>query len=129
MAQELLRQLCPKTEAFSRGLYVDPEYTVPAKVQYFLTRQGLTPAPHTPTQLAAPDMANADLVLLMEQSQLEQVLDTFAEYTDKCYLLLDYAYGREADLADPIGLEGRAFEKQAALLKRAVQACAQRLGA
>ena len=127
IAQELLKQLRPELSVFSRGLYADPHYTVPEKVQRFLASRGIVAARHVPTQLSAADMDRADLVLVMEEKQLQQILDSFAQHTDKCYLLLDYAYGQETDLADPIVLEGKAFEKQAVLLQRAVENCAKRI--
>ena len=129
MAQELLKHFLPQVETLSRGLYVDPSLEVPQKVKDFLLRAGITPAVHTPAQLSAADMQTADLVLFMEQNQLEEVIDRFSEYTDKCYLLLDFAFEREQDIADPILLTGRAFEKQAQVLRQAVEACAQYLSA
>ena len=127
MAQELLKQLRPELDVFSRGLYADPDFTVPEKVRLFLAGQKIDVLPHTPTQLCATDMAEADLVLLMEQTQLAHVLDAFAQHTDKCYLLLDYAYGQEKDLPDPIGLTGKSFVKQAQVLRDAVCACDKRI--
>ena len=127
MAQELLKKLRPDLEVFSRGLYADPNYVVPQKVHRFLTACGITPPKHISTQLSAADVETADLVLLMENQQLEHVLDAFAQHTDKCYLLLDFAYGQEKDLPDPIDLSGSAFTKQAEALRAAVDACAKRI--
>ncbi len=127
MAQELLKHFCPHVQTFSRGLYVDPALEVPDTVRQFLIRQQILPAPHTPTQLAVADMQEAEVVLFMEQQHLEQVTDAFAQYTDKCYLLLEFAYGKQKDVIDPIGLTGRAFDKQATILLDAVRACAQKL--
>ena len=125
MAQELLKKLRPDLEVFSRGLYADPNYVVPQKVHRFLTACGITPPKHISTQLSAADVETADLVLLMENQQLEHVLDAFAQHTDKCYLLLDFAYGQEKDLPDPIDLSGSAFDEQAKRLSQAISTCAK----
>lgn len=127
MAQELLKKLRPDLEVFSRGLYADPGYFIPETVRQFLAEHRISLPPHTSTQLSAADMETADLVLLMEQQQVDQVLDAFAQHTDKCYLLLDYAHEEEKDLADPISLTGKAFRKQAELLYRAIEICAQKI--
>lgn len=127
MAQELLKKAVPEADVFSRGLYADPSYAVPPKVLAFLAEQGITPAPHTPTPLQAQDLQTADLILLMQQRHLDQLADRYAQHSDKMYLLNDFAFGQEKDVADPISLSGKAFKKSAAQLAHAVQAVAQKL--
>ena len=127
MAQEICQALHPDIEAFSRGLYANPFYEVPAKVTAFLRLRGITPKAHTPTQLSEADLQAADYVFVMEPEQLEQILDRYAQYTDKCYLLLDFAYGQEKALPDPICLEGSSFNQQAAILAGAVEKALSRL--
>ena len=124
MAQEMLKHLRPEVGVFSRGLYADPNYEIPQKVLSFLQKHHIVPSTHLSTQLSEADLAAADCVFFMEQAHLDQVLDRFAQYTDKCYLLSEFATGQAADIPDPIGLTGRAFEKQAEVLKRLVNACA-----
>ena len=122
MAQELLKKAVPEADVFSRGLYADPSYAVPPKVLAFLAEQGVTPAP-----LQAQDLQTADIILLMEQRHLDKLVDRYAQHSDKMYLLNDFAFGQEKDVADPISLSGKAFKKSAAQLARAVQAVAQKL--
>ena len=129
MAQELLRPLLPDDTVFSRGLYADASYRVPAKVTDFLQKNGIVPPPHTSTQLAKADLEQADLIFFMEQAHLDKISDRYAQYLDKMWLLNDYAFGREQDLDDPISLSGRAFEKSAERLKKAVAAVAEKLQA
>ena len=123
MAQEFLRQLRPELTVFSRGLYADPAYHIPHKVLEFLKSQQISPITHTPTQLSAADMIEADYVFFMEQAHLDTILDRYAQYTDKCYLLAEFAEGINKDIPDPIGLEGRNFIKAAADLQRIVTKC------
>ena len=127
MAQEFLKYLCPQAEIFSRGLYVDPQLTVPEKIKDFLAKNHIPYTVHTPSQLTAADLEKADLVFLMEPSHLETLQDKYAQHTHKLWLLNDFAFGKETALEDPISLSGRAFEKQAQHLKKAVEACAKRL--
>ena len=127
MAQEILKQLLPQAEVFSRGMYVNTEISVPEKVQKFLLNNDITPSPHRPTQLTESDLQAADLILCMEPEHLEKLTDRYAQYMDKMWLLNDFAFGKETALQDPIGLQGHAFEKQARLLQKAVIACAKRV--
>lgn len=127
MAQELCKQKLPSAEVFSRGLYADSSYTVPQKVLDFLQKQGILPTPHNSTQLQGEDLQKADFVFCMEQNQVDQLLDRYAQHTDKIYLLNDFAFGKETDVPDPVSLSGHTFEKNAQKLMQAVYACADKL--
>ena len=127
MAQELLKTLLPEATVFSRGLYADPACPVPAKVLAFLSKQGLSPAPHTPAPLRTADLEAADLILLMEQRHLEYLSDRYAQYSGKMWLLNDFAHGKETDVPDPISLSGRDFDKSARQLLQTVKAAADKL--
>ena len=127
IAQELMKKLLPRAEVFSRGLYVDPELSVPQKVLDFLADQKIMPAPHRPVQLTEQDLQQADLIFCMEPQHMDKLADRYAQYTDKLWLLNDFAFGKETPVEDPISLSGSAFQKQAQLLQKAVAACALRL--
>lgn len=129
MAEELLRPMMPQGTVFSRGLYADASYRVPAKVTDFLQKNGIISSPHTSTQLTKEDLEKADIIFFMEQAHLDKISDRYAQYLDKMWLLNDYAFGKEEDLEDPISLSGRAFEKSAERLKKAVLAAAEKLKA
>ena len=127
MAQELTKKQLPDAEVFSRGLFVDPDLQVPEKITRFLAGCDVVPAPHTPTQLSASDLERADLVFCMEPQHQEHLLDRYAQYTGKIWLLCDFACGKQKAIDDPIGLTGRAFEKQAQELKKTVLLAAERI--
>ncbi len=127
MAQRWLQQLLPQAAIISRGLYADPALPVPEKIWHFLEERGIPRSPHTPQLLRKEDLEWADFIFFMERRHLEQVADRYAQYSDKMWLLRDFAWGKEEDAADPIGLSGRAFEKNARLLLEAVSAVAEKL--
>ena len=127
MAQELTKKYLPGAEAFSRGLYVDPGLQVPEKITRFLAGCGISPKPHTPTQLTQTDLEQADLIFCMEPQHQEKLLDRYAQYTDKIWLLYAFAFGKPKAIDDPIGLTGRAFEKQAQELHKTVVKALERI--
>lgn len=127
MAQELCKREIPSGNITSRGLFADSSYTVPAKVTDFLKSCQIQPHAHASTQLQAEDLEQADYVFCMEQNQVDFLLDRYAQYTDKIYLLNDFAFGKETDVEDPISLSGRVFIKNAEKLAQAVKACAEKI--
>jgi len=127
MAQEICRKFLPQAEVFSRGLYANTSYQIPEKVTDFLSSLGIVPTEHHSTQLTPKDLAKADLIFCMEQDHLNRLLDRYAQYTDKLWLLNDFAFEEETDLEDPISLEGRAFLKQAVKLEKAVKAAVSKI--
>lgn len=127
MAQEFLKKLLPQAGVFSRGLYADPSYLVPDKVQRALALHQIVFNGHTSTPLTAQDLARADLIFCMEKAHEERLLDRYSQYSDKIWLLTDFAFDKPQDLQDPIGLEGRTFEKQVQRLWQACEAAARRI--
>ncbi len=127
LAQEFLRALLPGQTVFSRGFYANKDYQVPDKVKQSLSARQLAFTAHTSTQLTPADLQNADLIFCMEQAHEERLLDRYPQYTDKIWLLADFALQKRQDVPDPIALEGRAFTKQADLLYRFCQAAAARI--
>ena len=127
MAQEFFKQLLPHVTVFSRGLYADPSYSVPSKVIFALNAHHIIYTRHQPTPLSAADLEQADLIFCMEQAHEETLLDRYAQYTDKIWLLTEYAYGKAKDIEDPISYNERDFEKSADKLFQACQVAAKRI--
>lgn len=133
-AQQLLKKFLREKNrmdinVFSRGIYAQSYFAVPSKITDFLKKEGIEYCGHQAALLCREDMQKADLVLVMTEDQLDYILDKYAEFSDKVFLILDYAYGEEKDLEDPISQSGRAFEKTMEKLKRAVKAVADKLAA
>lgn len=127
MAQEICKNLLPQASVFSRGLYANKEYAVPTKVLDFLSSLNITPTPHISTQLTADDLREADYIFCMEKAHLENLLDRYAQYSDKMWLLNDFSFSKDTNLQDPILLSGRSFIKQATLLHKAVETAVKRI--
>ena len=128
MAQYLLKKYLPQAETFSRGIYAETEQSAPENVVRFLAEQGISLTEHQPCQLTPQNLEDADWVFCMEPWQVEKLTDQYAQYTDKIWLLNDFAFGKETPVEDPVNLSGRAFTKVAKKLQNAVEACAKRLG-
>ena len=127
MAQEFFKQLLPEMTSCSRGLYANSAYLVPSKVQQVLAKHHIAFTGHTSTQFTEDDLQTADLIFCMEHTQEEQLLDRYPQFTDKIWLLTEFATHKPEDIIDPISLEGRAFEKQAQRLYALCQAAATRI--
>ncbi len=127
MAQEFFKQLLPGHLVYSRGLYANPAYEVPPKVRQALSAHQIPFTEHTSTQLSPADLQQADFIFCMEQSHADRLLDRYAQYTDKIWLLTDFACAKPQDLPDPIGLEGRVFAKYAQRLYQICQQAARHL--
>lgn len=127
MAQEFFKQLLPQVQVFSRGFYANPAYQVPPKVKEALAAHQIAFAGHISTPLTAADLAQADLIFCMEQAHEERLLDQYPQYTDKIWLLPEFAWGKTQDVQDPVGLEGRSFAQAAHQLYQLCQAACARI--
>ena len=125
IAQEILKKLLNEkgfaAEVFSRGIYADSALRVPGKIRDFLKEAGVPATPHTATLVSKADMDRADLILVMESRQLDSLKNMYSQHSDKMFLVNDYAFGKDQDIEDPIGLNGREFLKTAGALESAVK--------
>ncbi len=122
ISQELLKNLIAKDargdiEVISRGTYALPDVEVPQKIKNFLLKNGIDYKHHTPTQYGKNDLSSSDLIFVMTKNQLSEIIDKYAEFSDKIFLLSDYVSNDNADVKDPINLEGGSFERAAFKLK------------
>ncbi len=127
MAQEFFKHVLPDTTVFSRGFYADSTYVIPTKVKDSLAKLHICFTKHISTQLTVSDLQTADIIFCMERVHEERLLDRYPQFTDKIWLLSEYATGQPVDIADPICLEGKSFEKHAEHLYTLCQAAATRI--
>ncbi|MBR1979680.1 hypothetical protein [Candidatus Proelusimicrobium excrementi] len=133
-AERLFNALAEKNgksnlKAFSRGVYASPAYEIPSKIKKILEDNGASWQGHCSTLLGREDAERADLLLVMTEDQLDLIMDKFPQYADKIFLLLDYAFGLEEDMPDPISKSGRGFEKIMNRLKEAAEAVFKKVSA
>lgn len=114
-------------EVISRGIYAQSYFEVPSKITNFLASKGITQPPHSATLLTRQDMQSSDLILTMTEDQKEYILDKYAEFSDKVYTLIEYTYGKEESIKDPISLSGRSFDKVLEEIYKVVKALAQKI--
>ncbi|MBQ4494058.1 MAG: hypothetical protein II972_05630 [Elusimicrobiaceae bacterium] len=125
-AQCILNNLVAKDNnkkiiALSRGIYAQDFYAVPDKLWQFLASKGIAKTPHKSTLLTKEDLQNCDLVLTMTQDQKDFILDKYAQFTDKVFLLKEYVYDKEEEVKDPISFSGSSFNKVMEKIYTAVQ--------
>lgn len=97
--------------ATSRGIYAQDFYAVPQKLWDFLKSKGIEKTEHKSTLLTKEDLQNNDLILTMTDDQKEFILDRYAQFTDKVFLLQEYVYEKEEEVKDPISFSGSSFNK------------------
>ena len=126
-AEKIMQRLRPNDKCFSRGIYANPDFTVPQKMLDFLKDEGFQEEYHVPARLTKEDMASADYVFFMEEEHYEMIAERWSQFLNKMYLLAEFAGEKKNDIEDPIGLHGRAFAKSMAKLKIIVQNVAELL--
>ena len=115
-AQCILNNLAKKDNnkeiiAISRGIYAQDFYAVPDKLWDFLSSKGIEKTEHKSTLLTKEDLQNCDLILTMTADQKEDILDKYAQFTDKVFMLKEYVYDKEEEVKDPISFSGSSFNK------------------
>lgn len=115
-AQCILNNLADKDNnkeivAVSRGIYAQDYYAVPDKMWDFLASKGIKKTDHKSTLLTKQDLENCDLILTMTAEQKEDILDKYAQFTDKVFMLQEYIYDKEEEVKDPISFSGSSFNK------------------
>ena len=97
--------------AISRGIYAQDFYAVPDKLWNFLASKGIGKTDHKSTLLTKDDLQNNDLILTMTDDQKEFILERYAQFTDKVFLLKEFVYEKEEEVKDPISFSGSSFNK------------------
>ena len=95
----------------------------------YLASKGIENVPHQPTQFDPAELEDVDFAFCMEPQQRDRLLDQYAQYTDKIWLLDEYVYGTESTVPAPMGLDKAAFFTIAAQLDHTILQCAHKLTA
>lgn len=97
--------------AISRGIYAQDFYTVPDKLWAFLKSKGIEKTEHKSNLLTKEDLEESDLILTMTDDQKEYILDRYAQFTDKVFLLKEFVYDKQEEVKDPISFGSSSFNK------------------
>lgn len=107
-------------QARSRGTAAQPYCSMPAQVENFLKKNGVTDLAHKPALAAEADIDWADLVLVMEAAHAEILAEKFPQSMRKTRLLTG------GDLPDPMGKSDAVYADVLAKLQAAVRGLIER---
>jgi protein-tyrosine phosphatase len=125
MAEGMLRAALPGRQVFSAGLgALVGEAAAPSAIE-LLAERGVDISGHRARQLADGDIRGADLILVMETFQAEDLVRQAPYARGKVHLL-----GRWGgfEVPDPYRQPREAFERALALIDRGVGEWVERLG-
>jgi protein-tyrosine phosphatase len=127
IAEHLLRESLQDTDiaVASAGLSALVNHPVDSTALAILRRHGHQPHPHSARQLTAELVHEANLVLVMEHSQIQSVIRLAPEARGKTFLLGKWQ--DERDIPDPYRQGLDAFEQAYTLIEPAVASWAKRV--
>jgi len=114
MAENILRSIRPDLNVVSRGLYATEGIKMTQPAEEALKEQGIPYNLHTSKQVSAADVNTADLILVMENWQKEDLVELFPQAKNKTFLI------GEAEIVDPVGKTPEEYKKTRDELARAL---------
>ena len=111
----------------SRGLMAQEGWTMPFEATEALKKLDILAGPHSARQLSQEDVAEADLILVMEEWHLKDLLAEYPESKGKSHLLKEYAGAGGGGVADPYGEPLATYRLLAGELRRMTTAVAKKL--
>jgi protein-tyrosine phosphatase len=128
IAEHLLRESLQGTDIAvgSAGLGALIGHPIDSTALAILHRHGQQPQPHRARQVTAELIHDANLVLVMEHSQVQSVIRLAPEARGKTFLLGKWQADQE--IPDPYRKGPEAFERAYALIESAVKPWGKRLG-
>ena len=132
MAEGLLNRYlkdnnCKETKVVSAGISTLPGMMASSNAIEVMRREGIDISGHRAQPVTKQMINESDLILGMEPVHIETILGIVPEAKDKTHLLLEYAYGKEADtrmnfwIVDPIGKPKEVYESVLMTLKDAIE--------
>lgn len=91
-------------KVWSRGLAGSRILKVPDEILRLMDEEQCSLDTHISAPLTAKDLAQADLVLVMESYHREKIIIDFPEVAGKVFMLKQFAGAGDGDVEDPIGL-------------------------
>ena len=124
-AAAMLMQHCPEKEISSAGLIGLAGYEMDEMARKVAQEHGLHCPPHRGRRLSAELCRKADLILVMERRQRDELMSQFPNGSGKVMLLGHWTGGK--DIPDPFRRDQDTFEHVYQLIDQAVAAWLPRL--
>ncbi len=126
MAEKLLKKMLKENsingvEVESAGIATLPSYRIFGDLKKVLGEEELDVNGHTPTQITKEMLNNADLILVMEMSHKQYILNLIPGIKKKVFLLKEYVIGRKEGVSDPIGMPYDVYKKTMKEIKELIR--------
>ena len=125
MAEALYNQLARQqgldTFATSAGLMAYEGMPASMGAQMAMEKRGADLSLHTAKTVDAQKLADADLVLCMQENHRAALVARYPQYAGKIHTLLGYALGKEASVPDPFGGDEAVYDYCAGQILEAVR--------
>jgi protein-tyrosine-phosphatase len=130
--KQLQHQLREPVEVASAGVFAIEGMSASRDTVAVLGRLGIDVSGHMARLLTNEMMREADAILAMEQTHVDEVVQRVPEAASKAHLLRTYglsseAIAIEANIPDPIGKSREVYEACLAMIQDAVERVAQRM--
>ncbi|MFI5348951.1 MAG: PEP/pyruvate-binding domain-containing protein [Elusimicrobiota bacterium] len=126
LAKEQLKDGDSGIKIISRGVYAREGGIMTPLSAEFLAKRGVDGSAHQSAPLTGEDIETTDLILAMDQSNLDAILDKYPHAKGKAFLLKDYAGTGKGDVANPFPIAGALYGRSGLEIRKSVQAAIAR---
>ena len=126
LAKDQLKDGDSGIKIISRGVYAREGGIMTPLSAEFLAQRGVDGSAHRSAPLTGEDIETTDLILAMDQSNLDAILDKFPQAKGKAFLLKDYAGTGKGDVANPFPIAGALYGRSGLEIRKSVQAAIAR---
>jgi protein-tyrosine phosphatase len=125
MAAAIMRQriaalgLDPQVQVISAGIWAEEGYGASTNAITTLAARGVDLTEHRSQAMTTSLLAQADIVLVMEEAHRRSLFYLAPQYLSKVYLLTEMS-GRHEDVEDPYGRPLAAYARTADLLEQLI---------
>jgi protein-tyrosine-phosphatase len=114
MAEAMLKKMLAdsgikKVKVWSKGVAGTSSFEIPPAVTKLMEEEKISVRKHVSRPLLKKDVAEADLILVMEEYHRERIEIFCPEVKPKTFLLKEFAGGGRGDIDDPMGQEDEAY--------------------
>lgn len=129
MAEAILREKAPDLNVKSAGVFASDNAPASPEVAVALDKIDIQ-FQHRSQMVNAPLLAWADLVLTMTENHRYQLTNSYPQYSQKIFTLIQYTTDnkeQQNDIADPFGGDVNVYEQTAKQLEQYIDMLVQKL--